>query len=335
MSSPKRIVILAGPTASGKTEISIEIAKILPDIEIISADSMQIYRNMDIGTDKPIKTQLKMYKHHCIDIVDPTESFDVKKYIVQAEKCISDILQRGKKPLFVGGTGLYIKSLINPLFEGPGRNQSIRDKLQKLADEKGSNYLFEELKKYDLEYSKKISVNDIRRIIRGLEVFLVTGKPLSYFHKHNQKAEEQDYSSIKDIKDAGITDNLKKNNYCLISIFRNRKVLYKRIDDRVDKIIEDGLIDEVILLMKKYGNIDNFNAMQGLGYKQILSYLQGKLTKDEAIETIKKKTRHFAKRQISWFKNQIKVDYQISMDDYKDNREVIDKIVDIMREEGY
>ncbi len=320
MLNQNKIAILTGPTAIGKTEISIRIVQLLPDIEIISADSMQIYKYMDIGTDKPKKKILNSYKHHCIDIIEPWENFDVKKYTEQANKCISDILNRKKKPLIVGGTGLYIKSFLNPVFQGPGRNKKIRDGLFELIKERGNTFLYEKLKKYDLEYSKKININDTRRIIRALEVFLLTGKPISYFHKHEE-----------DNKKRG----KRRYDYFIIGINRNRENLYQKINERVDKIIEMGLIDEIKLLEKKYGNLNNLNAMQGLGYRQILSYLQGDISREEAIEIIKKKTRNFAKRQLSWFKNQIQVDYWINMDEYSDLENCVSVIMDILKREGY
>lgn len=320
MLNQNKIAILTGPTAIGKTEISIRIVQLLPDIEIISADSMQIYKYMDIGTDKPKKKILNSYKHHCIDIIEPWENFDVKKYTEQANKCISDILNRKKKPLIVGGTGLYIKSFLNPVFQGPGRNKKIRDGLFELIKERGNTFLYEKLKKYDLEYSKKININDTRRIVRALEVFLLTGKPISYFHKHEE-----------DNKKRG----KRRYDYFIIGINRNRENLYQKINERVDKIIEMGLIDEIKLLEKKYGNLNNFNAMQGLGYRQILSYLQGDISREEAIEIIKKKTRNFAKRQLSWFKNQIQVDYWINMDEYSDLGNCVSVIMDILKREGY
>lgn len=273
---------------------------------------------MDIGTDKPKYNILNNYKHHCIDIIDPWESFDVKKYTEYANKCIFDILSRNKKPFIVGGTGLYIKSLLKPVFQGPGRNKKIRDGLFELVKERGNAFLYEKLKKHDLEYSKKININDTRRIVRALEVFLLTGKPISYFHKHEEGSK-----------------NKSGYNYFIICINRNRKDLYQKINERVDNIIEMGLIDEVKLLNEKYNNLNKINAMQGLGYRQILSYLQGDISKEEAIEMIKRKTRNFAKRQLSWFKNQIRVDYWVDLDDYLDLESCVANIVEIMKREGY
>ena len=321
MSNQNKIAIITGPTAIGKTEISIKIVQMIPNMEIISADSMQIYKHMDIGTDKPGKNILKRYRHHCINLIEPWESFDVKQYSEQVKKSISDILNRNKKPLVVGGTGLYIKSLINPIFHGPGPNKKIRDELYELIKEKGNTFLFGKLQKYDLEYSKKININDTRRIVRALEVFYLTGKPISHFHQEGK--------------------NGKNYSFFIICIHRSREELYKKIDERVEKIIERGLIEEIEALMQKFNdsnlksNLNKFNSMQGLGYKQILMYLQGSISKEEAIEMIKQKTRNFAKRQISWFKNQIRVDYWINLDEYSDLDNCVASIVDIMRREGY
>lgn len=312
-----KIIILTGPTASGKTDISIKIVQLTPDIEIISADSMQIYKYLNIGTDKPSQDILKKYKHHCIDLIEPSENYDVKQYTDQVDKCILDIVSRDKKPIIVGGTGLYIKSLVEPLFYGPGRNQGFRDQLAKIAQEKGNLFLYEKLKEYDFEYAQKISINDTKRIIRALEVFFLSGKPISFFHKRKNG------------------NYYKKNyRYCIICISMERSELYKRIDCRVSKMIENGLIEETKAIMEKYQNY-NSNAFYGLGYKYIISYLQGKIKKEEAIENMKKDTRNFAKRQLSWFKNQLKVDYWINMDQYQNIDECVEEIIGIMKEEGY
>ncbi|HOR42721.1 MAG TPA: tRNA (adenosine(37)-N6)-dimethylallyltransferase MiaA [Atribacterota bacterium] len=311
-----RIVILTGPTAIGKSAISIKIAQIFPDIEIISADSMQIYKYMNIGTDKPDENILKKFKHHCINLVEPTADYDVSQYIKQAENSIADILQRNKKPLIVGGTGLYLKSLINPIFTGPGRNQKIRNELFRLAIEKGNLFLYEKLKEYDPEYALKLSSNDLKRIIRALEVFQLTGKPLSCFH---QQAKNSSYKS--------------NYQYFILGIFSSRENLYQRINNRVDEIIARGLIDEVRELWQKYNG--NCNSFLGIGYRQIIKYLQGQSTEEEAIDKIKIDSRRFAKRQMSWFKNQLKIDCWINTDEYADINGCVDVIVKIMKEEGY
>ena len=324
MLKKNNVVILTGPTGVGKTEISIRIAKNIPEIEIISADSMQIYKNLNIGTDKPKIDILEKYSHHGINIVNPTKNYDVMQYLKYSQKCIEDIFSRNKKPLIVGGTGLYIKSFIKPIFGGPGKNSKIRANLTEIADVKGNDFLYGELEKIDPEYSDKINKNDIKRIIRALEVYYLTGKNFSYFHKRDK------YNNYK---------NSTKYNYTIICLFMERKNIYQKINERVEKMIEHGLIEETKLLIEKCKNI-NINpkqctAMQGLGYKQIFSYLQGFVSKEEAIESIKKETRHFSKRQLSWFRNQISVDYWIDIEEYKDLDECSDKIINIMKSVGY
>jgi len=317
MSKLNDIIILTGPTGTGKTEVSIKIAQYIPEIEIISADSMQIYKDLDIGTAKPDRAILHEYNHHCIDLVDPSINFDVMQYTQYAQKCIEEILSNNKKPLIVGGTGLYIKSLIKPIFEGPGRDQQIRSQLTDSAKKRGNSYLFSQLKKYDPEYSKKIGPNDTKRVIRALEVYYLTGKPFSYFHKSDNEHSTQS-----------------KYNYYIICLYRDRNKLYQRINDRVDKMINNGLIEETKKIIEEHENL-NLNAMKGLGYKQIISYLQGNVSREDAIEKIKKETRHFAKRQLSWFKNQVTVDCWFNLDDYSDIQQSVEKIMDIIKSKGY
>ncbi len=317
MSKLNDIVILTGPTGVGKTIVSIEIAQYIPEIEIISIDSMQVYKYLNIGTAKPNRAILQEYRHHCIDLVDPSINFDVMQYTQCAQNCIQDILLRNQKPLLVGGSGLYIKSLIKPLFDGPGRNETIRNQLNDLAKEKGNSYLFKQLKKHDLEYSKKINTNDTKRIIRALEVFYLTGKPLSYFHQNDN------HHSLKS-----------KYNYYIICLYMNRNKLYQRINARVDQMINNGLIEEIKKIIEDHKNI-NSNAMNGLGYKQITAYLQGNISREEAIEIIKKETRHFAKRQLSWFKNQIRADCWVNLDDFVNTQQCVEKIVSLMKRRGY
>lgn len=275
---------------------------------------------MNIGTAKPNNTILNRYKHHCIDLVEPSEHFDTKQYTVFARACITDISNRNKMPIIVGGTGFYIKSLIYPLFEGPGRDQNIRNDLYQIASEKGNDFLYEQLKNKDYQTAIKININDTKRIVRALEVYYSTGKPISYFHRL-----EETYPQRKN----------GNNDFCIIGLTMNRENLYKRINDRVDQIIKKGLIEEVEDLTKKYNNINSFIAMQGLGYKQILSYLNGEISRYDAIEIIKRKTRNFAKRQLSWFKNQINIDYWIDLDQCPNKDNCINEIIQIMQEEGY
>ncbi len=303
------LLILLGPTGVGKTDISIKLAQKIPDIEIISADSMQIYKYMDIGTAKPKKNILKIIKHHMIDIVDPAENFDVMQYNKLATKIILDIFRRDKIPILVGGSGLYISSIIKPLFSGPGKDADYRKILEEEAEKYGKEYLYEKLSKIDPISASRIKPNDLRRIIRALEVYNSTGKPISYL--------QNNYSNKYNKND--------KFKYHIIGLKRNRENLYQNINLRVDKMIKDGLIEEVKELRAK-GYNSNLNSMQGLGYKQINKYLDGEYDKETAINLIKRDTRHYAKRQMTWFNNKIKNIEWINLDNYNED-EVISKII--------
>jgi len=299
------LLILLGPTGVGKTDISIKLAQKIPDIEIISADSMQIYKYMDIGTAKPNKSILKAIKHHMIDIVEPSENFDVIQYSKLAVKIILDVFKSGKIPILMGGSGLYISSIINPLFTGPVKNIEYREILEEEAKIHGKKYLHEKLSKIDPVSASKIKTNDLRRIIRALEVYKSTGNTISYLQK---KA----------------SDSNAKFNYQIIGLQRNRENLYQRINLRVDKMFKDGFIEEVKML-RDMGYKEDLNSMQGLGYKQTNKHLNGIYTKGKAIDLIKIETRHYAKRQMTWFKNKIENIEWIDLDKDSEN-EVISKI---------
>ncbi|MCJ7472929.1 MAG: tRNA (adenosine(37)-N6)-dimethylallyltransferase MiaA, partial [Actinobacteria bacterium] len=249
------LIILLGPTGVGKTDISINLAQKMPDIEIVSADSMQIYRYMDIGTAKPNKSILNDIKHHMIDIVEPSDNFDVTQYSKLAANAILDVFKRGKIPILAGGSGLYISSIVNPLFEGPAKNSEYRKILEEEAKEHGNKYLYEKLSKIDPISASKIEPNDLRRIIRALEVYKSTGEPIYCLQKKD---------SNKNLK----------FKYHIIGLKRDRENLYQRINLRVDKMIKDGFIEEVKTL-REMGYKEDLNSMQGLGYKQINKYLNG------------------------------------------------------------
>jgi len=304
-SKNNNLLILLGPTGVGKTDISIKLAQKMPDIEIISADSMQIYKYMDIGTAKPNKSILKAIKHHMVDIADPAENFDVIQYSKLATNIILDVFKRGKIPILAGGSGLYISSIINPLFVGPAKNSEYRETLEEEAKIHGKNYLYDKLSKIDPVSASKIETNDLRRIIRALEVYKSTGKTISYLQK---KA----------------SNSTAKFNYQIIGFKRDRENLYRRINLRVDKMFKDGFIEEVKML-RDMGYKEDLNSMQGLGYKQINKHLTGVHSKEEAIDLIKIETRHYAKRQITWFKNKIENIEWINLDKDSEN-EVISKI---------
>jgi len=299
------LLILLGPTGIGKTDIAIKLAQKMPNMEIVSADSMQIYKYMDIGTAKPNKNILKIIKHHMIDIVDPAENFDVIQYSKLATKKILDIFKRGKMPILIGGSGLYIASIIEPIFPGPGKDNVYREMLEEEAKTYGKQYLHEKLSKIDPISASKIKPNDLRRIIRALEVYKSTGKTISYLQK---KASNKNT----------------KFKYHIIGLKRGRENLYQRINLRVDKMINNGLIDEIKNLRAR-GYNENLNSMQGLGYKQINKYLNGEYDKETAINLIKRDTRRYAKRQMTWFNNKIKNIEWINLDNYNED-EIISKI---------
>jgi tRNA dimethylallyltransferase len=305
-SKDNNLLILLGPTGVGKTDISIKLAQKIPDIEIVSADSMQIYKFMDIGTAKPDKIILKTIKHHMIDIVEPSENFDVTQYSKLAVDIILDVFKRGKIPILAGGSGLYISSIINPLFEGPAKNSECRKILEEEAKIHGNKCLHDKLSKIDPISASKIKPNDLRRIIRTLEVYKSTGKAISYLQKK---------ASTKNTK----------FKYHIIGLERNRENLYQRINLRVDKMMKDGFIEEVKML-REMGYKEDLKSMQGLGYKQINKHLNGAYSKEEAINLIKIETRHYAKRQMTWFKNKIENIEWIELDEVDEN-EVLSKIL--------
>jgi len=297
------LLVLLGPTGVGKTDISLKLAQKIPDIEIISADSMQIYKYMDIGTAKPDKSILNTIKHHMIDIVDPAENFDVIQYSNLAAKIILDVYKRGKIPILAGGSGLYISSIINPLFVGPAKDIEYREILEEEAKIHGKKYLHDKLSKIDPVSASKIKPNDLRRIIRALEVYKSTGKTISYLQKKS-------------------SNNNAKIIYQIIGFKRNKENLYQMINLRVDKMIKDGFIEEVKIL-REMGYKENLNSMQGLGYQQINKHLNGVYSKEEAIDLIKIETRHYAKRQMTWFNNKIKNIEWMDLDKTSENKIIL------------
>jgi tRNA dimethylallyltransferase len=276
------VIVIVGPTASGKTALSIELAKSI-DGEIISADSMQIYKHMNIGTAKPTLEEMSGIPHYMIDEVCPDEEFNVVKFQQRALKYISQIVERGKYPIIVGGTGLYINSLIyNIDFSETQTDWELRESLKKEVEEKGNRYLYEKLKKIDPETAKRLHENDIKRIIRAIEVFKQTNKTMT---EHIEKSRL----------------NHPPYKYLIFGLRMDRQRLYRRIEKRVDLMMEAGLIEEVKSLIS-LGYDKNTIAMQGLGYKEVLSWLKGEMSTDELVEILKRDTRRYAKRQISWFK---------------------------------
>ena len=275
------IYVIGGPTASGKSKLAVELAKRING-EIISADSMQIYKDMNIGTAKLTKEEMQGIKHHLLDFVSPEERYSVANFKTDAKIKIEEILKKGKTPIIVGGTGLYIDSMIYGIeFQDEKIDKEYREELNELAEKEGLERLYEEARKIDPEAMKKISINDKKRIIRVLEIYHKTGKTKTEVEKESRKNEI-------------------KYNYKMFAITMNREKLYERIEKRVDQMIEQGLIEEVQSILNKYHKFPT--AMKGLGYKEVVEYLENKLTKEEMIEKIKKKTRHYAKRQLTWFR---------------------------------
>ena len=281
MNTKPKVIVICGPTASGKTSLSVELAKKCNG-EIISADSMQIYKEMNIGTAKVTPEEMQGIKHYMIDIVSPTERYSVAEFKVQAEKAIEEILKKGKTPIIAGGTGLYVNSLIyNIQYNDIKIDEEYRKYLEERVEKEGLQSLYGEAKKIDFEAMKSISKNDQKRILRVLEMYHQTGKTKTELEKESRKEEV-------------------KYDYKVYAINWEREELYERINKRVDIMIEQGLIEEVENLLKKYNKFPT--AMQGLGYKEVVEYLYKKITKEEMIEKIKMETRRYAKRQITWFK---------------------------------
>lgn len=278
------LIILTGPTAVGKTSLSLSLAKEL-DGEIVSADSMQVYRYMDIGTAKIREEERQGIPHHLIDVLDPWEDFNVVRFQKMAREALEEIWERGQIPIVTGGTGFYIQALLYDIhFTENNEDSSLRKDLENYARENGAEALHSRLEEVDEKAASQIHFNNVKRVIRALEFYYQTGKKIS---EHNE--EERKRTSPYDFKYFVLNDE--------------REHLYARINQRVDLMMEEGLVEEVQKL-KEMGCDSTMVSMQGLGYKEILSYLEGECTLDEAVYKIKRDTRHFAKRQITWFKRE-------------------------------
>ncbi len=274
------VIVVTGPTASGKTSLSIELAKRLNG-EIVSADSMQIYRDMDIATAKPDVEEMQGIPHHLIGFVPIGENFSVARFKASALKVIADIVKRGKQPIVVGGTGLYIDTLINNTEFIEYRKSSVRQELEKRFKEEGIQPLFRELERIDPITAHRLHINDTKRIIRALELFYTTGKTITI---------QRQFSHIHE----------SEYDWCLIGInAENRQILYDRINKRVDVMIEKGLLNEAKSFFKRKSSK---TAKQAIGYKELKPHLDGKITLDEALYKLKTETRHYAKRQLTWFR---------------------------------
>lgn len=297
-----RLAAVVGPTAVGKTGLSINLALQMSG-EIISCDSMQIYKHMDIGTAKAGERERQQIVHHLIDIIEPDEDFSVADYQGLCKKIIVDVNSRGKLPILVGGTGLYYQSVVDDYEFFPMESmQIIRDKWQNIVNEKGLPEVYKYLQSIDEEYANKISSNDSKRIIRALEVYELTGRPFSSLQK----------------KEAGAY------NLAVIGLYMERDKLYQRIDRRVDEMLKTGLIDEVQHLKDQGYNLSH-NSMQALGYKQILYYLGGFISKEDMVNEIKRETRRYAKRQLTWFRRDKRIKW-LNLDDCSDDDQLLKKI---------
>ena len=296
------VYVIAGPTASGKTKLAVELAKRING-EIVSADSMQIYKDMDIGTAKVTKDEMQNIKHYMIDIISPEERYSVSQYKLEAENAIDEIIKKGKTPIICGGTGLYINSIIYGInYQEEEIDEEYRNKLNEIAQNGGLEELYNEALKIDPKKKKKISKNDQKRIIRVLEIYHKTGKT---------KTEVEKESRSKELK----------YDYKVFAINVERSILYDRINKRVDIMIENGLIEEVKGIIEKYKAFPT--AMQGLGYKEVVEYLNGNLTKEEMIEKIKMESRRYAKRQITWFKKDKDTYWLDGLDSTENNINII------------
>lgn len=305
-----KVIILLGPTGVGKTGVSILLAKAL-NTEIISADSMQIYRHMDIGTAKPSKEERATVRHHMIDIVNPSEAYSTGKYIEAVVPIIEGLHKTERIPVVVGGTGLYIKAMTKGIFSGPSADWTLREYLLSMEKEENGS-LYNYLKELDPEAAEKITPNDTRRIIRALEVCLKSKETLSEMQK--KLTSPLPFEFIK------------------IGLSRERKELYRMIEKRVDKMIIDGLVNEVKKAIEMTGNSEiPLPSMQAIGYKEVAMYLQGQITLDEAIRLVKRGTKRYAKRQFTWFRKEEGIHW-FDITGIDDSREAFMRVSYILRD---
>ncbi len=303
--SKRKLIVLTGPTAVGKTKLSIALAKAVNGA-VISADSMQVYKYMDIGSAKIMPDEMGGVRHYLVDCLEPQdpESFNVTRFQQMAKAAMEEIYAEGKVPILVGGTGFYIQAVVYDVnFTDNDADSSYRTMLEKLAEEKGSEYLHDMLKAVDPKAAEEIHFNNVKRVIRALEFFQKTGKPISE-HNETERQKESPYDF----------------NYFVLN--DDRAKLYERIDMRVDMMLEQGLVEEVQKLLDM-GCTRDMVSMQGLGYKEIIDYLQGDITLEEAVYIIKRDTRHFAKRQLTWFRRERDVCW-INKSDFSSEEEILD-----------
>ena len=308
----KPMIILTGPTAVGKTDLSIQLAKAIGG-EIISADSMQVYRHMDIGSAKVTPEEMDGVPHHLIDVLEPEEEFNVVVFQKLAKEALTGIYERGHIPIIVGGTGFYIQALLYDIdFTENDGDTAIRRELEKLAQTQGAGCLHQMLQEIDPESAAAIHQNNVKRVIRAIEFYRQTGKKIS-LHNEQEREKQSPYQFLYYVLDT------------------DRKTLYERIDRRVDLMMEHGLVDEVKHLADM-GCTRDMVSMQGLGYKEILDYLSGEIPLEEAVYILKRDTRHFAKRQITWFKRERQVEWFDKQEFGYDSQAILDAMLASLRE---
>jgi tRNA dimethylallyltransferase len=287
VSTHPKILVIVGPTASGKTTLALSIAKIVPS-EIISADSRQIYKYLTIGTAKPSQQELNQIPHHFIDLFEPDQKFNAGDFQEQGRKVIAQILEKKKLPVIVGGTGLYVKAIIDGFFEQPEISGEVRTLLEHRLEREGKDALYKELQSIDPESASTMDASKFRRVIRALEIFHETGIPISQFHKNH---------TVNLIYDAHF-----------FGLNWERSVLYERINTRVDNMISSGFLDEVKKI-QRMGFDDQFQSLQTVGYKEAYAFLRNEITKERMIELMKQNTRRFAKRQMTWFRKEERIQW--------------------------
>lgn len=302
------LIILTGPTAVGKTSLSVRLAKAVGG-EIISADSMQVYRHMDIGSAKITKEEMDGVPHYLIDVLDPDEDFNVVVFQEMAKKAIEEIRSHGRLPIVAGGTGFYIQALLYDIdFKDNEEGQAVRGELEALAASHGAAHLHRMLAEIDPDSAEQIHANNLKRVIRAIEYFRQTGERIS---EHNRKEREKE----------------SPYHFLYYVVNTDRDELYRRIDRRVDQMMENGLVQEVARL-KEMGCRRGLTSMQGLGYKEILDYLDGDCTLEEAVYVLKRDTRHFAKRQLTWFKRERDVRWLNLPEFGGDSARVLERIIE-------
>lgn len=310
----KPLIVLTGPTAVGKTKLSIALAKAVGG-EIISADSMQVYKSMDIGSAKIRPEEMDGVPHYLVDVLEPSEEFHIVKFQQMAKEAMEKIYANGHIPILVGGTGFYIQAIVKDIdFTKNEENTEIRAKWEQFAKDHGAEALHEELGKVDPKSAETIPAGNVKRVVRALEFYELSGSPISE-HNEEQKAKESPYQ------------------FAYFVLNDHRELLYERIEKRIDEMLEEGLIDEVKGL-KERGFTKDMVSMQGLGYKEILDYLDGNLTLEEAVYILKRDTRHFAKRQLTWFRREPEVSWIHKYEYGYDDTKILNAMTDILKDKG-